>query len=416
MNPIKSVSVLSVLLAASAAYSGSLFAPFSVDSAGVMPKGVRNVRVLGFTTELDDKFNGAGGVIPLGDAFNQTVTWGKLVDAQPPGFDRGQFKGGLESLGTDLESAVGIAQGLVNARVTVTSPVLAYGVSEKFTLGLAVPVYYTNVNVSTGWTANESFQAKLDELSQKGYFNKVLSVEQKLMNVVNAKIAANGYKPLANESRHEIGDLTLAGKYLLYKSDDLAAVLSPKLVLPTGRTADIDRVVDIAPGDGQLDVGLGATLEYTAAPRVALTSSVSYLHQLPTTKAKRVPYSSDENLTPDVDDNVFEKLGDQASLGLGAKFKLHELLTFGTGYSLQYKQADLYSGSKYSGARYDYMEEDTEQLMHAAIAGLNFSTIPLFRAGKFAAPLEASLNFASVISGRNVNKINLTSFELAAYF
>lgn len=415
MKLFRCLGALFMLLVGGTSFAGNLFAPFATDSAGVMPKKIRNLRVLGFTTEIGDKYNSSGNTVPLGNPFNQKVTWSKLIDAQPAGFARAKFKGGVRSK-ANVSDEVGIAEGAVNTRVTVTSPVLAYGVNEKLTLGLAIPVYYTNINVATGWTANTSFQKTLNEFVQEGQLNSVEKVESKLNNVVETKIANNGYKPLVNEQRQEIGDITLGGKYLVFKNDDLAAVVTPKIVFPTGRVADVDKVVDVPSGDGQFDIGIGSVLEYTVTGRLSFNSSVNLLHQLPTTKAKRVPVSADESLTPDVDQTTFEKIGDIYALGMGSKYKVHELVTVGTGYTLQYKQSDVYSGSQFAGGRYDYLEKDTEQVMQSVLIGLTGSTIPLFRSNKFPVPLEASLNYASVFAGRNVNKVNLTSFELAAFF
>lgn len=416
MNRLRMIGFSFVLLMVKGASAGGLFAPFSLDSASVMPKKVRSVRVLGFTTEIDDKYNTAGGLSPLGSSFDQNVTWNKLMDAQPDGTEKEVLIGGLKDLGIKFDENAGTTRGVVNTRLTVTSPVIAYGVSEKLTLGVAAPVYYSNINVDTGWSASEGFQKDLDRLNASGFKNKVEAVKPKLQNVVSTKIAVNGYEPLQNESKTELGDVTIGAKYQFFKTDNFAAIVAPKLVLPTGRVADANKLVDVPSGDGQWDIGLGSTVEYIANGRLSMNSSVGYVHQLPTHKAKRIPVSSSENLTPDIDNDTFEKLGDVMSWTMGARYKIKEVWTLGTSYSLQYKQADIYSGSQFDGARYDYLEKDTEQVMQAAVAGINFSTIPWFKAGKFLAPLEASLNYSKVLGGRNVNNVSLTSFELAAYF
>ena len=60
--------------AATQAHAGGLFVPFALESAQVLPKGVRNVRVGGFTTEITDKYATGGSIAPLGDSFNKQIT------------------------------------------------------------------------------------------------------------------------------------------------------------------------------------------------------------------------------------------------------------------------------------------------------------------------------------------------------
>jgi hypothetical protein len=401
---------------AQAAQAGGLFAPFSLDSTGTLPKGVRNVRLSGFTTEITDKYTGAGNVEPLASAFNKPVTWKQLTDAQPAGFERGQFRGGLRSLGINMDQVVGESRGVVNTRVTTTLPVLAYGVTERLTVGLAVPIVYSNVNVDTGWSASSSFQATLDKLSRGGFYNKVLANEAKLQNVVATKIASYGYKPLENETRTDVGDVTVAAKYLTYKNEKVALAVAPRVVIPTGRKADVDKLVDVAPGDGQWDVGVSAVADYFHSGAITFNTSAGYMHQFESNKAKRIPASADESLSADIDPFVREKLGDIASAGLGARYAIRELWTLGAAYNFQYKFRDAYYGGAYAPERYNYLSEGTEQNMHTATVGASFSTIPLFRSKRFAVPMEAGLNYSTVFAGRNVSRIALTSFDLAMFF
>ena len=86
------------------------------------------------------------------------------------------------------------------------------------------------------------------------------------------------------------------------------------------------------------------------------------------------------------------------------------------GLSYQHKGKDKYSGNKYSSARYDYLEVDTEQIMHSYIAGFGFSTIPLFKQKKFKVPLQANLYYTSVYQGKNVLKDDIVTFEMALFF
>jgi hypothetical protein len=416
MKALKLAAMAAITAIGCEGVCGSLFTPFSMDSAGVLPQGVRNVRVTGFTTQISDKHDTSGSIVPVGNSFNKQVTWNDLIESEPEGFERGKFKGGLEANGIDLDDVAGQAYGAVNTRVTSTVPIVAYGLTEKITVAVGVPVIYSNLSISTGWTADDQFNDQLKSLSQKGYGNKVLSYQQKLQNVVLEQIRAKGYKEPTDEQGTGIGDITLGMKYQVAKGAGYAAAIAPKLVLPTGRTADVDKLVDVPTGDGQFDIGLSAVVDYSPTSLVTITPSASYVHQISSRKAKRIPTSADSSLSADIDYDTTEKLGDIMSAGLGMRYQADEVISIGTQYSYQYKLSDKYSGSAYSSERYSYMSDETRQSMHAAQVGMTFSTIPWFRKQQFAVPLEATLSLGSVLGGVNVKRASLATFDIAAFF
>lgn len=408
-----------VLLSAaltSTAWAGGTFAPFSMDSAGVLPQGIRSVRVVGFSTEIENRWDGFGGSEVLAAKFNRPVSYNELVDVNKSASERAQLRGYLQSKGVDMQSAVGDSRGVVNTRLTSTVPVLAYGITNRITAAVIIPVVYSKMNVSTGWSASPSLQKNLDEMSTEGKHNQKLTFEERMQNLTSTKLAAYGYKPLENETHQEIGDVTLAAKIQVLKDDIFAVAVAPKLVLPTGRSASVEKLIDIAPGDGQTDIGLGVTGEAALSRDWSLVSSVSVLRQLSSRRAKRIPLEPYGGATPDIDFDVEEKLGDIYAGGFGAKYRLAEAWTLGTQYSIQYKEADDYKGSAFSGDRYAWMSLDTEQVLESAQLGVTFSTVPMYRAGRFAAPLETTLSVATTLGGRNTNKLDLVSWELALFF
>jgi hypothetical protein len=406
----------SAIATATAFAGGGLFAPISIDSAAVMPKGIRNLRIGGFTTEVGQKYDGTGTVVPTANAFNRSITWNELISSRSDASERGLLKGGLEAEGVDLGSSVGDAQGLVNARVTSTIPVLAYGLSEKVTFGAGLPIVYSSTHVDTGWVANEAFQKRLEQLQGSGYEPKILSFKQALQNVISEKITKYGYKDLVSETRTDIGDLNLGFKEQIFKDEHFAVALAQKIVVPTGRTADIDKVVDLAPGDGHFNFGASAVADFYVAKNWTLTPSAGYLYQLETSQAVRVPRIGTESISPDVDRDVRVKRGDIMSTALAVKYQATELITISPAYSLQYKNPDSYMGGRYQPARYGFLEKDTWQNMHTAQLAITGSTIPLFKKKQFPVPLDATFALAHVFAGRNVGLLNVAVFELAAYF
>lgn len=407
--------LLLVLNVSQFAWAGDLFAPANFESAGVMPKKIRSVRVLGFTTEIADKYNANGIPMGLAASMNKNVTWNDLAKAQKD-YDRAIFEGYLNSKGTDLNQIVGESHGVINTRVTATVPVVAYGLNEKTTLALVIPVLYSNVNVDTGWTANENLEKGFQQFAADGKKNKILEKEPQLQNVIATSLSSKGYKPLENKEKSEIGDITLALKYQALKNDIVAVAVTPKVVLPTGRAADIDNLVDVPSGDGQWDLGLGTSAEVFLNSNLTAVVAAGYTMQLADHTAKRIPTPTGEVLSSDVDSSASRDLGDIATMSLAAKYRVAELYTLGAALGAQFKQEDHYKGGAFDSYRYDYLNVGTEQHMETAQVGVNFSTIPLFRAKKFPVPLETGVNFTQVLSGRNVKISNLAAFEMAMFF
>ena len=417
MHGIKlSLFFSSVTLLSSVGLAATLFTPFTMDSAQVLPKGVRNMRVVGFTTQVSMKYDGTSSIIPVGQGFNKVVSTGELINSQPAGFERDKLKGGLRSYGFTMDEKAGTAYGVVNSRITTTAPVFAYGVTDKLTVVTVVPLLFSHTNVRTGWEVDPAWEAKMLKLGSRGFANKLIAFRDQLQNVVNAKVAGAGYKPLEDRRATELGDVAIAAKYQFAKGPRYAAAISPRLILPTGRVADVDKLVDIAPGWGTLNAGLAAVYDYSPAAGISVSPSVSYLYPFAVKRAARIPISIDETLTPDVDRDTTIKSGDMMSANLAMRFQAEESVMIGVGYSFQYKRADSYEGSVYGSERYAFLSKDTEQKLHAAQLSMTYSTVPLFKKGLFALPLESTLGLSNVFDGTNVNKASLVSFDVAAFF
>lgn len=405
-----------IVLAAAPAFGSGLLAPITLESAQVMPKGIRTFRVAGFTTEISDKFDGGGNVVPLGKDINRSISLKEMLESQPAGFERGQLKGGIESMGADLGDSIGTTNGAVNTRITSTVPIFAIGVTDKLTFAAVLPVIYSNLNVSTGWTANGTLQNLLDQATAKGLYGKIAAFEPQLQNVIAAKLSMMGYKPLVNETHTDLGDLTMALKYQVAKGDNYAVAITPRVTAPTGRAPDGDKVVDVAGGDGQWDAGVSAAADYIFSGRFTTTAAVGYTYQFERTARLHIPNSWDDTITGDVDNTTTQKFGDIMSTSLGARYVIRKMWTIGAAYSYQYKLPDSYSGAQFSSERYGYLAKDSQQRMQAAQISLSVSTIDAFLNKKFVMPLEATLSFSGILAGQNVPLANLTSLELVSFF
>ncbi len=407
---------LALSLLSTSAQAGGLVAPFSMDSTETLPRGIRNVTIASFTTDVSDAKNGWSNDVAVGGPFNKSVTWGDLINAQKAGYEKNSLQGYVQSKGYSMGDIVGNAYGVVDIRVTGTIPVIAYGVTDNLTLAVVVPILYSNLNVSTGWAANQNFNMAIAQFSADGKSGRILQNQQQLMNVVATDVASKGYSPLQNETRTDLGDVTIAAKYRAVKLDNYSLAIVPKVVLPTGVTADVNKLIDVAPGAGAWDIGIAAIQSYQFDGQFSVVQSVGFTKQIPFYRAKRIPFDPTMTSSPDVDQSTRVELGDIYSGQIGPKYKITPLFTLGGALAYQYKSADVYSGAQFDSTHYDWMSINTEQVMFSGQLGLNFSTISLYKAKSFPVPLEVTVSYANVFSGRNVNTTEMYSAAMSLFF
>jgi hypothetical protein len=412
--------VLSLLLLVgvlqAVSYAGALKAPFILETAKTLPSGIRNIRYNNIQTTPTEKFDGSGTVVPLGDALNTDVTFLKLVEGKDTPTEQAILLGYLRAKGYDLDEIVGQTTGEVNVSASVSVPVFAYGINERWTLAIAVPIIQSKVSAQTGFVANSQLEDFAKQLQLEGKEQDARTLRDNTYNATQTKLTKWGYEEIRNEEKTEVGDIKLVSKYKLLDKTNYILSLKNEVTLPTGKATPSNKALDVPSGDGQFDLGMGVVVDYLATDRLVITADGGLIAQLPHTAEKRVPERSDSSLTPDIDSSTKVDLGDQFYSNLTFKYQLIEGLTAHAIYGFQYKERDDYSGDLYDNYRYAWLGQDSEQRMHSARIGIGYSTLPLFRAKKFAVPLEAKINHTRVIDGKNVTKDPLTSLEMVMYF
>lgn len=404
------------LLASTSVMAGNISIPVAFDSAKVLPKGVRNIRYNNVMAEANQKYNEYGSSVGVGDAFNVSVSYDKLIDGKDTALEKGILQGYLQRHGKDLGAEAGETTGVVNVEVDAQVPVFAWGITRKWTAAIVVPVVESKTNVDTGFLAGAEIQSIANQLVSEGKGFKAQEVQQKTNNAINDSVAKNGYKPLADEQKDMLGDIRLINKVQLSNKKDYALSLTNSIVLPTGEEADIDKVVDVGAGDGQFDIEAGINLDLNFTSRLTVSARASYTWQIADTTAKRVPEKVDTTVTPDVDYQVRRDLGDIIYTSLGANYLMDSGIQIRGQYSFQYKEGDVYSGDKYEAYRYDWMGQKTSQRLHAAQLGIGYSTIPAFKRKEFALPLELNLSLGTPLSGKNVTNDTTVAAEVAVFF
>ncbi|NQZ19229.1 MAG: transporter [Bdellovibrionales bacterium] len=366
-------------------------------------------------TTVDGWDNDSGVTAGVAEPFNQNLSYARLLKAEQSENLKLNVESQLRNKGVDLNSIAGTSYADVNTRVVATVPTFAYGVTEKWTLAIAVPIVYTNLDIETGFVGSPELQTLVSDFSEKSRKQTGL-IESKLRDVIATEIANKGYKPLQDEERTQVGDLTFVAKYLAYQDLNVSWAISNRFVFPTAKVRDVNRVIDPAAGDGQFDWGIDSTVVIPVNAKINLIQQTGYTFQFGDTFETRIPLSEEERLSTDVDYAANRDLGDMMYTSFGAQVSPNQSLSFAASYTMAYKERDRWSGSVASADRYDVLGVETEQFMQAFYLQTAVSSISAFKKKRFPIPLTATFGVGKVTDGRNVRNDPVWSFNMSMFF
>ncbi len=409
-------ALIVLLCLSTQSYGADLKPPFIFNNAKVLPQGVRNLSYKGALIDGNQKYANDGTIVNLAEPFQKNITFQELMDGKTDPTEKGAILQAMNSIGANPNDSFGQTQGQVNVEAMAHLTVFAWGITPKITLATAITVLQSSVNVSVGMNQQNQglHQKMISALEEKGADKKAAEFDTKMVDPINSKAIEYNYKPIENENKTELGDLRLVAKYLVHEEDAHRLTLQAETTLPTGNENDPDKLVTIASGDGQTD--LGASVLYDFSMSDALTSSTSIGHtiQIKDQRKMRIPERESSKITPDSDPNTNRNLGDisyfQSSLYYQNNF------TAGLGYAFQHKEKDEYSGTMYDENRYKWLSKETEQRMHSMLISFGYETLTAFKSKRFPVPLSVSLTHSRIIDGKNVVKDPITAIDFSLFF
>ena len=396
--------------------AGDLKAPFDFENTLVLPANVRNPRFKDLIMFVDERIGGDGTVSPLGNRLNKPVTWKDVVDAQDDSTQKAVLQGYLASKGISGDGTAGATNGVVNTYANIKVPVLAWGITSRFTLAVAVPVYHVEVNADTGFGISQDGQKFLDSLPDPV---KRREAEIKFNNAVNRKLARLGYESIQSTTVNNIGDVSFVGKYRLFEvTHGLSAdsvSLKGTLVAPTGVAPNANKALDVPTGDGQWDVGLMAIYDHRFSENLKMSAFGGYTAQLKSRMEKRIPVSNDEILSADKE-VLDRKLGDMMTAGVSTQYQFDMGLALAAGYAIQHQNAADYGGTAFDPSRYRILEFDTMQQLQTVSVGIGFNGVELYQRHKLPVPFQFNTVFSHPVTGINVTKNDLIAVEASLFF
>ncbi len=390
-----------------------------LNSARVMPKRISSVRYRGVFFRGTEHYSNDGKAEPLSKLFDTKLTYNDLVAIDDPTADpaeRGALEGLLKAWKIPLEGDVGKVTGDISLGVSTMVPVVVHGITDRFTLALALPIFNYKINVNSSFVASNNLLKFAEKLRSDKKYYPLTELIKGINNPTDEAASRYGYQPLANQEGQAIGDLVSVFKYGFWTENPHILAVQTEIAWPTGKEKEINKIVSFPSGDGQLDVGLGILYDYFFTEDNSINTSLRYTAELSDISAERIPYRTKRKISPDIDENTSRNLGDHIHFQLGGQFSPIKGIVAKGAYNYHKKFMDKYSGSKFPQYRYDFLSEDTESSANTYMLSLSGSNIPWVRVSRNFLPLELNLNYLGFISGKNVVKDPIISLELATYF
>lgn len=388
----------------------------SFEHTKVLPRGVRNFSLRAIGTDICEKTDRYGHAQPLAEPLAKELTFAKILNGES-GLKRQQLEAFLNLNGYSQDESVGRFSADLKGRVDVTAPVFSYGLTDTWTIALAVPYYRAKTAVAVGFKPNgmaNNFLAKLQEPLN----NQTVSAREaaeKYNNAVgelNNKLSDNAYSELGSWSGQGLGDTIVAAKNRSYQSEHLAVAVTAGFVAPTGRGDNPDILTDLGFGDQQWDIFSQLTLDQPLVGGLVVSEYAKFTHQAAGTKNVRAK-TEDEAIEVETRQVAF-KLGDKVDAGASLVYEHSTGLSAGVGYAYFRKDGDRYRGIGTDSAR--EWEKDTNQSANYAEYKLGYSTLPAFQSGTFKVPLAVGVEYKRQLSSRNMPISNLAQAEFSLFF
>ena len=296
--------------------------------------------------------------------------------------------------------------------ISYFAPVLAYGLSDRWTIGIGLPIVsmYGNVTIEAEGinTANNilhdatPFTGGREDFKYKEVIGELKRLTN-LKKLFDETLKERGYKTFEESRFRGIGDLQIFSFYNYFNRSPWDFTLMTTINLPTGPKDDPDNLIDF-PNFAQTGIHLKTYHQYQISNQFSLGSALGYYYIMPDRLVKRVP--KDENdLLPDENrkEFLYRNLGDEISVETYGIFNAMEFLSFDVSLALFLKGSDYYLGDR-QGYDYSLLSDNTKGHWVEGKVSVNFSSIPWFQRGQFPFPFIFSYSYSDVLYGHNTHR------------
>ena len=390
----------------------------AMDSAKVLPGGVRNVNVKNVQTTVSQTSDARGSVQALGAPFEKAYTFQKAVDAETNAIKRQMMLGLLGNYAIATDDTLVEMHADVVSKVQIHALIASYGITDRLTLALAVPYYQARVAQSLGAHPTEKAQLLIDSLDAN-HNDKAAAkaMSQKLnhfLDAMNDKLRANGYAAIGDWQGSGIGDVVLGAKYQYLDSSYLRVASSHGFSFPTGRVDDPDNLLDVEFGTGSLGLFNAVLADQPVGQGFFFNEYFKYTHYFPSAKRMRL-IRDDERVDGIQADKVGFQLGDQIEIGTSLQYEADFGLVMGLGYSYSQKFADTYYVTLNEASK-AALESGTNIVSPYIETKIGYSSLSAFQRKEIAVPFTIGLEYRKNVATRNAKIKDIVLLDSNIYF
>ncbi|MFK8136790.1 MAG: hypothetical protein AB8E15_00375 [Bdellovibrionales bacterium] len=403
---------------------------FSIEDVSLLPKGVRGVLVKsGWVTEVENKYSSNYQLSSLQYRVSQRVDANFIQKIEP------QFKQFVETMDSsfpqyNIGSQVYLGDVIVEAEpeIQFTAPIIGYGVTDRWTIGLAVPQINLEAAVKVEHVGANNINEIFNSLpgnyqDHRGdlysFSQRLQEAYSRLQNVSDLRASIdkflkdNDYQGLDSVSQKYLGDILVINRYLVYKSPSWRLMLRNHLNLPTGPADDPSNLLDL-PIFNRTFLDTALVTQYNFGS-FKFHNNLSVKYNLSDKSIKRVP-RSDMDLFPssDREENLDRKIGDSVKYEFNVQKSISDSWGASIGIVKEWKQKDYYSGNR--NYNYNLLSRNTDMEQLQVQLSTSYHTLNQFTAKKFPIPLLVSYSYSDTVAGKNVERQSIHEINLGVVF
>lgn len=402
------------------------------DDTRTLPKGIFGVRVNNvFVTGADYEYGPGGQRVTTGEANASSISQQAAQTFNNPtgGIGKTIYNAvasilqspsaasfTVSAIGNELQSLdLGKMEVNVTPTSTVTSPTLMYGVTNRWSTIVNVPVIKLDNEVawqyipgaSTNLLDNASHLASLAGIS--------IPNSSQFVSIGQSTLTQKGYKPLASEETQFVGDIYVMNLFDLGRLGPFSFGTMNTISLPTGPAHDANDLLDVGAFHHTfMEQEFTTVLHVTRKFQSYLSGSVRYY--LPEQTSWRVPANA-QDADPDItqEGTITRQVGFGTMAEGGVKYRVLKRFNTKAGVVYETKQADRFSGT--IPGDYDVISSTFPYAASTATSynlGVTYDPLTNYRPGSI--PLMVDLSYQEVVAGVNTPAIKEVMISFSTYF
>ena len=397
----------------------------AVVTTDTLPKGVRALGlVYGFAGGVNSGFASDGTLETLDRPMNRSITLEDIKtglkgsDPKLAG-DIGKLQSALNAMSPDQigdKMLVANMYGNINVNEERYVTGLLWGISNRFSAGVVVPVIHRRTSVEYKMEVTNNAKAIQSLVGNSGSATLNAGIQQLADAKVsperftNSIFTSSGYQSPGTADASGTGDIELQTRYRFFESGANSLAMRGTVVLPTAsHSADITSLVDRDFGKHSYAAQLGLVHSLQIVPnRLSYHTSIFGKAYVPTKLTRAFAKNSDEPLPDLTDPNTIETVdytyGPGADLDTGVMWEMWQgMLSLTGSYQYSVKGRDYIHGSR--GLDYARLVDNDHSggymTSHGMEFTLTFSTVPLFKANISPVPAVLAFTWNQPLLGSN---------------